>query len=88
MNATTATDTYVTALSVEDIFADFTYQRELDTGRARTMAESWDRRLAGILEVSDRGEDVAPRYAIVDGQHRWAAAQKLYPPPSTGGQRA
>lgn len=73
---------YVTAVNVDEIFADPTYQRELDAGRARTMAATWDRRLAGILEVSDRGEDATPRYAIVDGQHRWAAAQKLDPPPA------
>lgn len=75
-------DVYVTALSADDIFADQTYQRELDNARARKMAETWDRRLAGILEVSDRGEDATPRYAIVDGQHRWAAARKLDPPPA------
>jgi hypothetical protein len=41
------------------------------------MCTGWDRRLAGIIEVSDRGPDRSPRYAVIDGQHRWAAAQQL-----------
>jgi hypothetical protein len=68
---------YVAALSVGEIFADATYQRPLDQARARKMADTWDRRLAGILEVSDRGESANPRYAVLDGQHRWAAAGLL-----------
>lgn len=74
-------DVYVMALDVNEIFADTTYQRTLDVTRARSMAASWDRRLAGIIEVSDRGENTSPRYAIVDGQHRWAAARFLQPAP-------
>lgn len=81
MTTTTDAGVYVTAVSVDEIFADHTYQRELDTTRARTMATGWDRRLAGILELSDRGEHTHPRFAVLDGQHRWAAAQKLDPPP-------
>lgn len=75
------TGVYVTAVTVDDIFADPTYQRELDAPRARKMAAAWDRRLAGIIEVSDRGEHACPRFAIVDGQHRWAAAGLLATPP-------
>lgn len=75
------TDVYVTTLAVGEIFADRTYQRECDVTRARKMAHSWDRRLAGIVEVSDRGEDSSPRFAIIDGQHRWAAAKSLINPP-------
>lgn len=70
-----AIDVYVTAVDVADVFADPTYQRPLDSARARKIADTWDRRLAGILEVSDRGDTTTPRYAVVDGQHRWAAAQ-------------
>jgi hypothetical protein len=54
-------DVYVTALQVDEIFADHTYQRPVDPPRARKMAREWDRRLAGILEVSDRGAGSAPR---------------------------
>lgn len=80
MNAS-RTAVYVTTLHVDEIFADPTYQRALDTNRATTIAQQWDRRLAGILEVSDRGDGEQPRYAVVDGQHRWAAAKLLDDPP-------
>lgn len=78
---TTDAEVYVTALAVGDMFADSTYQRTLDATRARKMADTWDRRLAGIIEVSDRGDTHTPRYAIVDGEHRWAAAGLLADPP-------
>lgn len=83
MTVTTGTqhDVYVTTLHVDDIFADHTYQRVCDVTRARHMAATWDRRLAGIVEVSDRGDGETPRYAIIDGQHRWAAAKHLANPP-------
>lgn len=81
MTATITTDFYPAALRVDEIFADDTYQRVCDVARARKMAATWDRRLAGILEVSDRGEHLTPRYAIIDGQHRWAAAGYLVDPP-------
>ena len=49
--------------------------------QARRLAANWGRRLAGVIEVSDRGPDQNPRYAIVDGQHRWEAARSLDPSP-------
>lgn len=70
-----ATDTYIDALPVQDMFADTSYQRELDLPRARRMAETWERPLIGVIEVSDRGPDHTPRYAVIDGQHRYAAAK-------------
>lgn len=76
------TDTYVTTAAVHELFADDTYQRPLDAARARKIAAAWDRRLAGILDVSDRGEATVPRYAVIDGQHRWAAASLLDTPPT------
>lgn len=82
MTAQLERDLYVAALTVDEIFADPTYQRLLDVVRARKMTATWDRRLAGILEVSDRGEDASPRYAVLDGQHRWAAAKYLQSPPA------
>lgn len=73
------TDTYIDALPVQDMFVDHSYQRELDLPRARRIAESWERPLVGVLDVSDRGEDHQPRYAVVDGQHRYAAAKLRNP---------
>lgn len=81
MTATAVQNVYVMALDVDEIFADPTYQRELDKPRARKMAETWNRRAVGVIEVSDRGPDAEPRYAVIDGQHRWAAAQLIEPPP-------
>lgn len=74
-------DCYITTLTPDEVFADHTYQRPLDGPRARRIAHTWDRKLAGILEVSDRGPDHQPRYAIIDGQHRWAATKYLTDPP-------
>lgn len=72
---------YVTAMSASDLFTDHAYQRPLDARRAKQMAASWDRRLAGIIEVSERLEGQTPRYAVIDGQHRVAAAELLSEPP-------
>lgn len=81
---TTATELapYVIGVRVDDLFIDDAYQRPLDVPRARKMADNWDPRLAGIIEVSDRGDyPDAARYAVIDGHHRWGAAQLLDPPP-------
>jgi hypothetical protein len=64
---------YVFAIPVTEIFADHGYQRLLDRKRAEHMAATFDERLLGIIELSDRGEDQHPRYAVIEGQHRWAA---------------
>lgn len=70
---------YIGAVSVRDIFADHQYQRDLDLPRARLMAEAWDVRKVGVIDVSDRGPDAADRYAVINGQHRWAAARLVDP---------
>lgn len=66
---------YIGPLDVTDLFVDHSYQRPLDLPRARRLAESWEPPLIGVIEVSDRGPERQPRYAIVDGQHRYAAAK-------------
>jgi hypothetical protein len=76
-----ARGTYIDALSVTELFVDATYQRQPDMRRARALAAAWDRKLAGVIEVSDRGAGVGPRYAVIDGQHRLLAAQLVSPPP-------
>lgn len=67
--------TYITAVPVSDLFADHTYQRELDERRTAKMAREWAPELVGVLDVSDRGENASPRYALINGQHRAAAAR-------------
>lgn len=62
---------YVTALPARVLFVDGTYQRDLDERRVARMVAEFDPTLLGVLEVSDRGDDT---YAILEGQHRWAAA--------------
>ena len=73
--ATSSPGPYIGALSVHDLFVDRSYQRPLDLPRARRLAETWDPPLIGVIEASDRGPDHQPRYAIIDGQHRYAAAK-------------
>ncbi|WP_330186028.1 hypothetical protein OHB26_39360 (plasmid) [Nocardia sp. NBC_01503] len=69
---------YLAAVSVREIFADPTYQRDLDRPRAEHMAreDHWNVRLLGVIELSDRGEGMQPdRYAVINGQHRVEAAR-------------
>jgi hypothetical protein len=65
----TAPAPYVIAVRAADLFADRTYQREVDPKRVRAMAGDFDPRLLGVIDVSARG---GSRYAILDGQHRHA----------------
>ena len=73
--AAVAAGAYIDAVCVDELFVDTSYQRPVDMGRARKLATGWDRRLAGVIEISDRGPGSNPRYAVIDGQHRWEAAR-------------
>src|SRR5690606_29717011 len=43
--------------------------------RVKRIAAAWDRRPVGVIDVSDRGPGHRDgRYAVINGQHRWAAA--------------
>lgn len=74
-NGVHAGKTYVAALTVVQLFADRAYQRELDTHRVQRMVDAFDPSLLGIIDVSDRGDG---RYAVIDGQHRWAVILKRF----------
>lgn len=65
---------YIAALAVDDLFADHTYQRELDQVRVTKMAATFKIALVGIIEVSARPDG---RFAILDGQHRWATVRDV-----------
>ncbi|MGW4774204.1 DUF6551 family protein [Nocardia sp. NPDC004278] len=66
---------YIAAIPITEMFVDHTYQRDLDVARAKRMAKSWDPRLVGVVDVADRGpHNPEGRYALINGQHRWAAA--------------
>jgi hypothetical protein len=70
--AVSGTNPYIAALRAGDLFADPAYQRDLDISRVERMRRELDRTLLGVIEVSERAEG---RYAIIDGQHRWAVIQ-------------
>lgn len=67
---TTRPEPYVAAVAAEQLFVDDTYQRPLDQARAEKMAADFQLPLLGIIEAAKRPDG---RYAILDGQHRWAA---------------
>jgi hypothetical protein len=67
---------YIDAILAELPFADPTYQRDLDPKRVTKMVSEFDQRLVGVLEVSARDDG---RFAILDGQHRWAATCRAHP---------
>lgn len=60
---------YVMAIRAGDLFADPVYQRDAEPKRVRKMADDFDPRLLGVIDVSAREKG---RYAILDGQHRHA----------------
>lgn len=68
------TEPYIAALPVSALFADPTYQRDLDTFRVDKMADVYRVALVGIIEVSERADG---RYAILDGQHRAAVVKSV-----------
>lgn len=70
-------ETFVTSLTAGQIFADPAYQRPLDDLRVQRMAEAFDVSLLGIIDVSQREDG---RYAVIDGQHRWAVIREIHGP--------
>jgi hypothetical protein len=67
---------YIHAVHASRLFADPAYQRPLDEMRVQRMAAEYDPALLGVIEVSDRGDG---RFAIIDGQHRWALVREAHP---------
>jgi hypothetical protein len=67
---------YIDVIRADLLFADPVYQRDLDPKRVTKMIHDFDQRLVGVLEVSARADG---RFAILDGQHRWAAICQAHP---------
>ena len=67
---------YVTAIPARHLFVDHSYQRPLDEDRITKMVADFNPELLGVIDVSDRGDGT---FAIVEGQHRWAAAREAHP---------
>src|SRR5262249_17136327 len=76
MTTTTSTDRYIDAVPITKLFADRTYLRALAAPRVKTRAAPFAPRLLGVLEVSARDDG---HFALLDGQHRWAAAMRAHP---------
>ena len=70
---------YIAVLKASELGVDHSYQRPLDEPRVRRMAAAWDSRMVGAIDVSDRGPTERPRYAVINGQHRAAAAARVSP---------
>jgi hypothetical protein len=68
---TDRTKPHIAILPASKLFADPAYQRPLDELRVSRMVAEFDPTLLGVLEVSERSDG---RYALIDGQHRWAVA--------------
>jgi len=66
-----------TMLHMSTLFPDPAYQRTelLDTSRCRKISLDWDWRALTPLKVVKRGK----KYAILDGLHRFVAAQLRFP---------
>lgn len=60
----------VKLLEVSSVFADDSYQRPVHTSFVRQIAEQFDPRLVGVIDVSERRND---RFAVIDGQQRLEA---------------
>jgi hypothetical protein len=67
---------YIDAVPAANMFADPAYQRDLNPRRVAKMVTEFDVTQVGVLEVSARPDG---RYAIIEGQHRWAAALEAHP---------
>jgi hypothetical protein len=70
------TEPYIDVILADRLFADTVYQRDLDPKRVQKMATEFNQRLLGVLEVSARDDG---RFAILDGQHRWAVVCQAHP---------
>jgi hypothetical protein len=67
---------YIDVIRADLLFADPVYQRDLDRKRVTEMVTEFDQRLLGVLEWSARADG---RFAILDGQHRWAVVCQAHP---------
>ena len=61
-------------IPVTEMFVDTRYQRTVQS-HVNKIAKNWDNNKCAILQVSYRSD--IDKYAIIDGQNRWTAAQKV-----------
>jgi hypothetical protein len=72
-NAITIANKKIALIPVIEMFVDTSYQRTVQS-RVNNIAKNWDNNKCSILQVSYRSS--MDKYAIIDGQNRWQAAQK------------
>lgn len=58
---------------VSEMFVDTIYQREMQR-KVNQIAKNWNDDKCAVLQVSYRAD--IDKYAVIDGQNRWRAAQK------------
>ena len=61
-------------IPVTEMFVDTRYQRTVQS-HINKIAKNWDNNKCAVLQVSYRSD--IDKYAIIDGQNRWTAAQKV-----------
>lgn len=68
-------------IPTKDLYVDHKYQRELADSQVKRISNDFDVNLFEPPTVNDRGEwehYKGQRFALIDGQHRFAAAKKLH----------
>lgn len=68
-------------IPTKDLYIDRKYQRELSDAQVKRISNGFDIDLFEPPTVNDRGEwdhYKGQRFALIDGQHRWAAAKLLH----------
>lgn len=65
---------YIDVVPASRMFVDRAYQRPLDDLRVALLVDKFDPTMLGVIEVSARDDG---RFAIVDGQHRWALVKEV-----------
>ena len=73
-NAMTIANKKIALVPVTEMFVDTSYQRPVQS-HVNKIAKNWDNNKCAILQVSYRPD--IDKYAIIDGQNRWSAAQKV-----------
>lgn len=67
----------VMMVDVENLFVDHQYQRAVSKGRVKYLVNNWNWKRYFPIIIAHRGGSNSRRYAVIDGQQRFMAAQEL-----------
>lgn len=67
----------IISVNVRDLFVDHRYQRGVKKSSVRNLVNNWTWKQYIPIIVSPRGGSGVSRYAIIDGQQRFMAAQEI-----------